>query len=437
MKHTSTRRQFLRTTGAATAASVFGFPSIARAADAAKQINVAVIGVNSRGGALAGNFSSLPGVNITHICDVDSRAIGKCVGKLKNEKPKGERDFRKVLENKDVDAVVIATPDHWHAPMTMLAMDAGKHVYVEKPCSHNPAEGEMLIKKQKDTGMVFQMGNQRRSSAGIKEAKALIEAGEIGDIKKAECWYGRKRGPIGTGKVVEVPDWLDWELWQGPAPHTDYRDNIVHYNWHWFLRWGTGEVCNNGTHEIDVCRWLLGVDYPTKVASKAGREVITTGDWEFFDHQVTDMTFANGMTIRWEGYSHKSFKKHGKSRGTLITGSKGEMIVTEGGYEILGREKKKIDTKGLAKDATDTTAPTKELTGRHCWNFIETVRGNAKANSPVDEAHQSVLLCHLANIAQFAGGSIDCDPKTGRIVGDAKAMEMWGRDYQEGWEPKV
>ena len=172
--------------------------------------------------------------------------------------PKTEKDFRKVLEKTDVDAITIATPDHWHAPMAMLALQAGKHVYVEKPCSHNPAEGVMLVKAQEKYNKLVQMGTQQRSSPHTIEIVKKIHDGLIGRAYYAKCWYTNARKSIGVGKGAPVPATLDWDLWQGPAPRQPYKDNVQPYNWHWFHIWGTGETLNNGTHEVDVCRWALG-----------------------------------------------------------------------------------------------------------------------------------------------------------------------------------
>ena len=234
------------------------------------QINCAVIGVRSRAKAHVKAIDADPNAKILYNCDVDDNIIEEhnvwCERNI-GYVPKVEKDFRKILEDKEVDAVFIATPEHWHAPMAIMAMQAGKHVYVEKPCSHNPHENELLVAAQKKYGKKVQMGNQQRSAKTSILAIKDIRNGIIGDVYKGEAYYSNNRGSIGKGKKTDVPKTLDWELWQGPAPRKDYKDNIHPYNWHWFRNWGTGEMHNNGTHEVDICRWALGVDLPESVTA--------------------------------------------------------------------------------------------------------------------------------------------------------------------------
>ncbi len=312
MNHFIRRRDFLKRAGAAgVGLSLAGYfrgpasaaeartPAAGRRPGANDKLVLAVIGTNGRGLAHIDCVTGLPDVEIAYICDVDDRAITKGLKEtLKGQtaEPKGVKDFRKVLEDKSVDAITIATPDHWHAPMAILALAAGKHVYVEKPCSHNPAEGELLMQAVKKSGRVCQMGNQRRSFPNMQQAMKELRDGVIGKTYFARAWYDNKRGSIGRGKPAPVPSWLDYELWQGPAPRREYRDNLIHYNWHWFWHWGTGEALNNGTHEVDVCRWALDVSWPTRVASNGGRYQFQD-DWETPDTQVIGWDYAEGKTI--------------------------------------------------------------------------------------------------------------------------------------------
>jgi predicted dehydrogenase len=239
-----------------------------------EKIRVGIMGVNSRGLALANNFASQANCEVIYISDVASRAADKCIASvqtIQKKKPKAQADFRKALDDKNLDALVIAAPDHWHAPAAILASKAGKHVYVEKPCSHNPHEGEILVATANKYKNVIQMGNQRRSWPNVVAAIEALKNGVIGRPYFAKGWYTNNRASIGRGKETAIPSWLDYELWQGPAPRAPYKDNLIHYNWHWFWNWGTGEALNNGVHMVDLMRWGLGVEYPTKVTSSGGR----------------------------------------------------------------------------------------------------------------------------------------------------------------------
>src|SRR5438270_10662098 len=268
------RRKFLKTASAAGLSLAAGPRFPAWLSTPGDTVKVAVLGWNGRGTVQARTFARAAHAEVAYVCDVDSLVLAKAVSAVagvQSKSPKGLGDFRKALEDKDVDALVIAAPDHWHTPAALLAMQAGKHVYVEKPCGHNPREGELLVEAQQKHKRVVQMGTQQRSAPRSMEVVQAIKEGAIGQPYLARAWYANTRASIGRGKVAPVPANLDYELWQGPAPHAPYHDNVVHYNWHWFRRWGTGEICNNGTHEIDVVRWALGVDYHISVTSVGGR----------------------------------------------------------------------------------------------------------------------------------------------------------------------
>ena len=249
-----TRRKFIdgAVAGFAGAAVASTARSYAQIVGANERVNFATMGLNGRGGAHLSALNANKAVaRMAYCCDVDAKVLAKFSGEAKETlgyAPIAEGDFRKALESKDVDAISIATPDHWHAPMAVLGLKAGKHVYVEKPSSHNPREGELLIQAQQKYGKLVQVGDQQRSAPLSIKIIQQIHDGLIGRAYFAKAWYENNRKSMGTGKVVPVPDWLNWELWQGPAPRSEYKDNIHPYNWHWLFRYGTGESLNNGTH---------------------------------------------------------------------------------------------------------------------------------------------------------------------------------------------
>jgi predicted dehydrogenase len=449
------RRNFLKQSGVAgIGLSMAGYfnPFTSKANDATitaakkfganDKIVAAVIGTNGRGLAHIDCLTKLPGVEITYICDVDDRAIAKGIqetGKKQKNAPKGIKDFRKVLADKSVDVVTIATPDHWHTPMAILAMAAGKHVYVEKPCSQNPYECELLLEAVNKYKRIVQMGAQRRSSAAMRQIIPEIHNGLIGKTYFGKGWYVNNRVSIGHGKPAPVPDWLDYELWQGPAPRQPYIDNLIHYNWHWRWKYGTGEALNNGTHEMDVARWALDVTWPTRVSSNGGRYAFQD-DWETPDTQTISWDFAEGKTMSWEGRSCNNYPVEGKERGTLIYGTEGTAFLNGNDYTIYDN-KKKIIKQAISSEVVD---PTNTISGSgagmdtaHVSNFIETVRGNEQLNCPIVEGSTSVTLLHLGNIAWRVGREVNCDPANGHILKDSNAMKLWRRKYEPGWEPKV
>ena len=436
------RREFLRTTTVAgLGAAVVNrlpFPALISVRSPNERLAVAVMGLNGRGMVHAQNFTRLTNTAVTYLCDVDSAVLAKASQALESAAaPKTIGDFRRALDDKAVDALSIAAPDHWHTPAAILAMQAGKHVYVEKPCGHDPREGELIVKAQQRYGRVVQMGNQQRSAPRSIEAIQAIRDGVIGKPYLARAWYANSRGTIGHGKPAAVPANLDWELWQGPAPRTPYTDNVVHYNWHWFRRWGTGEVCNNGTHEIDIARWALGVDHPTRVSSSGGRYHFAD-DWEFPDTQEVVFEFDGGRTIVWQGQSCNGLTTFGRGRGTAILGTNGSIVLDRDGYDLYDvkgklvrqvREAATTDGLNLVGDDAATSA--------HMENFANAVRTGEALRSPIVEGAKSVLLCHLGNIAQFTGRKLRVDPASGRIVGDSEAMKYWGREYAKGWAPSA
>jgi len=437
-----TRRAFLEATAASAAGLAIGTTakSYERIAGANDRLNFAVIGLNGRAYAhLSSLKANRSAARISHVCDVDSDILKKfadAVQREMGERPTQEKDFRKILELKDVDAITIATPDHWHTPMAIAGLQAGKHVYVEKPCSHNPAEGAMLVEASQKYGKLVQMGTQQRSSTHTIEIVEKIHGGAIGRPYLAKAWYSNVRKSIGTGKEVPVPEQLDWDLWQGPAPRRPYKDNVQPYNWHWFRNYGTGETLNNGTHEVDVCRWALGVDYPKRVTASGGRYQFQD-DWQFYDTLVTSFEYEDKM-VTWEGKSCQGMKYYGRDRGSAIMGTTGTVVVDRDGYEIY-------DLKGTMMKEFKAGKPTSSadligadsMTDGHFANFIAGIRKGEKLNAPISVGNVAVTMLQLSNIAWEVNRELHLDTKDGKIQGDAEAMKMWGRDYEQGWAPHI
>ncbi|HEY4739933.1 MAG TPA: Gfo/Idh/MocA family oxidoreductase [Candidatus Acidoferrales bacterium] len=406
------------------------------------RLNFAVIGLNGRAYAhLASLKANRSAARISHVCDVDANILRKFADTAQREMGEAaaaEKDFRRILALKDVDAITIATPEHWHTPMAISGLQAGKHIYVEKPCSHNPAEGAMLVQAQQKYKKLVQMGTQQRSSPHTIEIVGKIHDGIIGRPYFAKAWYSNVRKSIGTGKVVHVPAQLDWDLWQGPAPREKYRDNVHPYNWHWFRTWGTGETLNNGTHEVDVCRWALGVDYPQKITSSGGRYHFKD-DWQFYDTLVTSFAYDDKM-ITWEGKSCEGMKYYGRDRGSTIMGTNGTVLVDRGGYEIYdlsGNKTSEFKAGNPSSSASADLVGRDSMTDAHFANFIAGIRNGDKLNAPVSDGNIAVTMLQLSNIAWEVSRELHLDIKDGRIQGDPEAMKMWGREYEKGWAPHV
>jgi predicted dehydrogenase len=437
-----TRREFLDTLAVGSAGLAINSTarSYGQILGSNDRMNFAVIGLHSRAYAhLSALKANKDTAHVAYVCDVDTNTMKKFASDTERElgyAPATDQDFRHILQRKDVDAITIATPDHWHAPMAILGLQAGKHVYVEKPCSHNPAEGALLVKAQQKYGKLAQMGTQQRSSAHTIEIVDKIHNGLIGRAYYAKAWYSNIRKSIGVGKEAPVPAQLDWDLWQGPAPRVAYKDNVQPYNWHWFKIWGTGETLNNGTHEIDVCRWALDVDYPRSISSSGGRYHFKD-DWQFYDTLVTNFNYEDKM-ISWECKCCEGMRFYGRDRGSVIIGTTGSVLVDRDGYEIYDLKGNKTSEfkAGSVTSSTDLTGRD-SMTDAHFANFIAGVRKGDKLNAPVSIGNVAVTMLQLSNVAWELGRELQLDSATGQPRNDPDAMKLWGRQYEKGWEPRV
>ncbi|KQC29543.1 Gfo/Idh/MocA family protein [Flagellimonas eckloniae] len=405
------------------------------------RINVAIQGLGRRYQAFLGAIADKKSnVKLLYLCDVmksQRDRAAEVVSKALSNKPALENDIRKVINDKDVDAIFMATPDHWHAPGACMAMQAGKHVYLEKPCSHNPREGELLVAYQEKYDRIVQMGNQQRSSAQSQEIINDIHNGIIGDVYNAIAFYTSKRGRVPNQTKTNPPEGLDWELFQGPAPRREYTDNTWDYNWHWYgWDYGTAEMGNNATHELDIARWALNAKYPESVAVNSGKFHYKDDGWEMYDTMEATFKFSGNKTIQWDGRSRNGYDKYGAGRGTIIYGSKGSVFIDRDGYKLFdlkGAVIKENISKGI--EAGNSLGGGGGLSTMHTLNFFDAIRGKAELTSPIEQGAISQMLTHYANIAHRIDDSFEVDESTGRIY-NREAMKLWSRTYEPGWEIK-
>lgn len=430
MNRKMNRRHFIRQSTAVTALLAGTAPFLTSTASAqgntSSKIRVGVMGL-SRGMAHVNNALALPNVEVAYVCDVDQQRIDRAIDVVEKKnapKPRGVQDFRHMLDDKDVDAIMIATCNHWHAPATILACSAGKHVYVEKPGSHNPQEGIWMVQAARKHNRVVQMGNQRRTWPAIREAMARLHAGVIGETTFARCWYDNARGSIGTGKKVPAPSHLNYDLWQGPAPRKDYKDNLIHYNWHWHWHWGNGELGNNGIHALDLARWGLNVELPKSVSYTGGR-------YHYQDDQQTPDTAIATYDFGGKGASWDCSSCHPRREENhdfvRFYGTKGTLAINGAGYEVFD-----LDGQSLEKHSGEGGDR------GHMDNFFDAIRTGKRPNSEIEIGQTSTLLCHLGNIAYRTGQTIHFDPASKTIKAPQHhSAKLWERDYQTGWKPII
>lgn len=426
------RRRFLK--GSLAASLAAGVYVNADDAAAPRTITVGIMGL-SRGASLMQTFAAQPGVVIKYLCDVDETRAIAGAARLKADKgqePEPIGDFRRILDDPQVDVLVCAAPNHWHAPATIMGVNAGKHVYVEKPCSHNPWEGETMVAAARKANKAVQMGSQRRSYPAFIKAVQMLHEGAIGHVYLARAWYNNLRPSIGRRQPATPPATFNYDLWQGPAPRVPYMEYVLngsssfHYNWHWLWHWGNGELGNNGVHALDICRWGLGVEYPVRVTSSGGRYCFDD-DQETPDTHTVCFEFDGRKQAVWEGLS---CNKHKVDSGFVsFYGTEGTLAIEGSGKFTITDRNEKVVTEEPASGDDDA----------HIANFLAAIRNDTPLdlNAEILKGHQSTLLCHLGNIAHRTGRTLDCDPANGHILRDEEAMGYWQREYEPGWEPRI
>ena len=427
----TTRRQFLKDTGKATVASaaLAVGPSL-HAAGANEKIVLGIIGPGGMGTHLLDSFVRQPDVEIAWVCDPDSQRLEKArstVASVGGKAPRADKDLRRVLEDKSVDAVIVATPDHWHAPATILACEAGKHVYVEKPCSHNIREGRLMVQAARQHRRVVQVGTQTRSTEHAIQAMKRIRDGAIGEVLVSKAWNSQLRRSIGRATPAPPPAYLDFDLWLGPAPEVPYQSNLLPGIWRWWHAFGTGDMGNDGVHDLDIARWGLGVDTHPIKATAIGGKYVFDDDQQFPDTQYVVFEYEGKGPRRkqliYEQRLWSPYVQEGHENGNAFYGTEGMLILGKGGgWQLFGpRNVLKESMTGKP----DSTA--------HHRNFLECVRNGQKPNADIEIAHQSATLCHLGNLATRVGRVLQFDPVGEQILGDAEANALVRRQYRNHW----
>jgi predicted dehydrogenase len=421
-----TRRRFL-----AASAATFAAPHLlAQHLPASGRLRVGVMGLG-RGLAHIHAWLQVPNVEITALCDVDRRRIGEGLAAVQKggqkTGPQTGADFRKFLEGDHIDVLSVAACNFWHTPAALLAAQAGKHVYVEKPGSHTAHEAILLTDAAQKYGRHIQQGTQRRSLPAMREAVQRLKEGAIGKVTAARCYYDSERGGIGSGKPTPPPDWLDWTLWQGPCADRPYKDNLVHYNWHWHWHYGGGELANNGVHALDLALWGINEAHGRVLTPR--RVVCTGGRYHFQDDQETPDTAAlvadcGPCAVLWDGSS--CHKRNGGESHTFVTfyGDAGTLALSSSGYTLYDKGGKQT----AKNEPAFTDVP-------HFQNLADAIRTGAKLNCPAAEGQRGALLCHLGNIAFRTGGAVEFDAEKRELRAPAKeAAALWSKEYRKGWE---
>jgi predicted dehydrogenase len=424
------RRTFLKATGLGVAA--WSLRGQVTEAAASRQIVIGVIGTGGMGSHHIRELVARKDVAIAYVCDPDqnrSAGAAKLVEQASGSVPKMVKDLRQMLDDRAVDAVFIATPDHWHAPASILALDAGKHVYVEKPCCHNLREGRLMVEAARRSGKLLQVGTQSRSTAYIQEAIRRLRAGEIGEVLVAKAWNSQRRGSIGKTQPSQPPAYLDFDLWLGPAPTVPYRTNMLPAIWRWWYDFGCGDIGNDGVHEIDIARWGLGVETHPSTVSCLGGKYFFDDDQQFPDTQYAIFEYpvegkpGKKKQLVYEQRDWSPYVQEGHENGNAFYGTKGMLILGKGkGWKLYGPRNK------LLAEKTGTV----DLAGHH-QNFLDCIRGQQKQlNADAMAGHLSAGLVHLANISARVGRTLQFDPQAEQIRNDPEAALLLGRKYREG-----
>ena len=424
------RRNLLKRSGAwATAVALTGLHGPRRAAAANDRISLGVIGPGGHGSGLLRSFAAQADVEVAYVCDPDASRMNQAartVEQARGRAPQAVADLRRVLDDEEVDAVVIATPDHWHAPATILACQAGKHVYVEKPCSHNIREGRLMVEAARRYGRTVQVGTQSRSAAYVARAVQLLREGAIGEVLVAKAWNSQLRRDIGQSQPEEPPPHLDFDLWVGPAPMVPYQSTLLHATWRWFLAFGTGDIGNDGVHDIDIARWGLGVETHPDTVAAIGGKYFFGDDQQFPDTQYVVFEYntagARKKQLVYEQRLWSPYVQEGYENGNAFYGTEGLLILGKHeGWQLYGpRNELRDQMKGRLDGAL------------HHRDFLDCLKTGRRPVADIEIGHLSATLAHLGNIATRVGRVLHFDPRAEQIITDDQANGLVRRTYRAG-----
>jgi predicted dehydrogenase len=428
------RREFLKRSAATTAAaaSVLAWAEAADAKSANDRVKVAVVGPGGMGSHHVELLARNKGTELAYLCDVDETRLAGAVKRAEDNgsaTPKSVKDMRQIFDDKSVDAVWIATPDHWHGPATILACDAGKHVYVEKPCAHNLREGRLMIEASRRNNKVVQVGTQSRSTAHVMEGISKLRDGAIGDVLVSKAWNSQLRSSIGKKQPSDPPSTLDYDLWVGPAEMMPYQENLLPSIWRWWYNFGCGDMGNDGVHDIDIALWGLGTDtLPSSIAALGGKYFFDD-DQQHADTQYVvfeypgDGKIGHKRQLIFEQRIWSPYVQEGFENGDAFYGTKGMMLLGKrGGYKIFGPRNKLIE---------EVTTGEPDLQAHHD-NFIACVKSGDRPNADIEINHRSSALCHLGNIATRMRGELEFDPTSERVTNNSDAAALVRRKYRDG-----
>jgi predicted dehydrogenase len=392
-----------------------------------ERVNLAVVGIRGRGKGLAEAFAAEPDVNLAYLCDVDSREFGsvatEVASRQEGRQAKTEQDLRHVLDDKSVDAIVVATPDHWHALATVWGCQAGKHVYVEKPASHNIWEGRKMIEAGRKHGKVVQVGTQSRSAPHYQDMVQALRAGRIGKVHMAKAWNSQLRGPVGPASDEPVPQGVDYNLWLGAAPDRPFNPNRFHYTWHWHWDFGTGDMGNDGVHDLDIARWGLGVTAPRHVSAAGGKLAFDDAK-QVPDTQFVTFEFPEtNQLLVYEQRDWSPYVQEGYENGVAFYGTDGYILAGRAGWQLFEKRNKPVPVE--SKPFSDSP---------HRRNFLDCLRSGGRPNADIEEGHHSAVLAHLGNIAIRVGRRLDYDGTAETFRGDDEAAKLVRRSYRKPFE---